>query len=78
MLILIRLLFFLTAFITFGAALEIRARRKTGEAIKCLISSHPKTTRVTHDNQEIDISIAEVQIDDHLRLRPGEKISVDG
>ncbi|WP_264769362.1 heavy metal translocating P-type ATPase [Coxiella burnetii] len=68
----------LIAFITFGAALEIRARGKTGEAIKRLIGLQPKTARVIRDDQEIDIPIAEVQIDDHLRVRPGEKIPVDG
>ncbi len=58
--------------------MEIRARGKTGEAIKRLIGLQPKTARVIRDDQEIDIPIAEVQIDDHLRVRPGEKIPVDG
>ncbi len=53
------------------------ARAKTGEAIKRLIGLQPRTARVIRDDQEIDIPIAEVQIGDHLHVRPGGKIPVD-
>ncbi len=68
----------LIAFITFGAALEVRARGKTSEAIKRLIGLQPKTARVIRDGEEIDVPIEEIQAGDRLRVRPGEKIAVDG
>jgi len=68
----------LIAFITFGAALEIRARGKTSEAIKKLIGLSPKTARVIRGDKEVDIPIKEVQLGDRLRVRPGEQLPVDG
>lgn len=64
--------------INFGSALEMRARGKTSEAIKRLIGLQPKTTRVMRDGKEMDIPISEVGLDETLRVRPGEKIAVDG
>jgi len=64
--------------INFGAALEMRARGKTSEAIKRLIGLQPKTARVIRDGVEQDIPIAEVVLRDTLRVRPGERIAVDG
>ncbi len=66
------------ALINFGSALEMRARGKTSEAIKRLIGLQPKTARVMRDGQELDVPIEQVGLDDTLRLRPGEKIAVDG
>ncbi|MCK4870948.1 MAG: copper-translocating P-type ATPase [Gammaproteobacteria bacterium] len=66
------------AFIDLGAALEQRARSKTSEAIRKLVGLQPKTARVLRGNKEIDITISEVIIGDKLRVRPGEKIPVDG
>ncbi|MBI5612212.1 MAG: copper-translocating P-type ATPase [Gammaproteobacteria bacterium] len=66
------------ALINLGQALEMRARGKTSEAIKRLIGLQPKTARVVRDGREIDIPIAEVGLDDSVRVRPGEKIPVDG
>ena len=66
------------ALINFGSALEMRARGKTSEAIKRLIGLQPKTARVIRDGQEMDIPIGEVGLDETLRVRPGEKIAVDG
>lgn len=66
------------ALINFGAALELRARGKTSEAIKRLIGLQPKTARVIHGGIEQDIPIDEVGLDDTLRVRPGERIAVDG
>lgn len=68
----------LISFITFGAALEVRARRKTFDAIRHLMDLSPKTARVVRDNHEIDIPVEDVQVGVLLRVRPGEKIPVDG
>ncbi len=64
--------------INLGLALEIRARGRTSEAIKRLIGLQAKTARVQRDGQEIDIPIEAVQLNDRVRVRPGEKIPVDG
>jgi Cu+-exporting ATPase len=66
------------ALINLGQALEMRARGKTSEAIKRLIGLQPKTARVIRDGAERDIPISEVGLDETLRVRPGEKIPVDG
>lgn len=66
------------ALINFGSALEMRARGKTSEAIKRLIGLQPKTARVVRDGVEVDVPIAEVGLDETVRVRPGEKIPVDG
>ena len=64
--------------INLGLALEVKARGRTSEAIKRLIGLQAKTARVIRDNKEIDITIAEVLVGDKIRVRPGEKIPVDG
>ncbi|MBD2859868.1 copper-translocating P-type ATPase [Spongiibacter sp. KMU-158] len=64
--------------INLGLALELKARGRTSEAIKRLIGLQAKTARVIRDGKERDIPIENVQIDDHVRVRPGEKIPVDG
>jgi len=66
------------ALINFGSALEMRARGKTSEAIRRLIGLQPKTARVVRNGIEQDIPIEEVGLDETLRVRPGEKIAVDG
>lgn len=66
------------ALINFGSALEMRARGKTSEAIKRLIGLQPKTARVVREGKEIDIPIEQVGLGETLRVRPGEKIPVDG
>ncbi len=66
------------ALINLGQAIEMRARGKTSEAIKRLIGLQPKTARVIRDGKEIDIPISEVGLDETIRVRPGEKIPVDG
>jgi Cu+-exporting ATPase len=66
------------ALINFGSALEMRARGKTSEAIKRLIGLQPKTARVIRDGVELDVPIEEVGLEETLRVRPGEKIPVDG
>lgn len=66
------------AFINLGSALEMRARGKTSQAIKRLIGLQPKTATVLRDGEEISIPIESLQIDDIVRVRPGEKVPVDG
>jgi len=66
------------AFINLGSALEMRARGKTSQAIKRLIGLQPKTARVVRGGNEVDIPIERVALNDVIRVRPGEKIPVDG
>ena len=66
------------ALINFGSALEMRARGKTSQAIQRLIGLSPTTARVVRNGEEIDIPIEEVGLNETLRVRPGEKIAVDG
>ncbi len=64
--------------ILLGRYFEAKAKAGTSEAIKKLIGLAPKTARVIRDGQETDLPIAEVVIGDVIRVRPGEKIAVDG
>ncbi|HHH49305.1 MAG TPA: copper-translocating P-type ATPase [Gammaproteobacteria bacterium] len=66
------------ALINLGGALEMRARGKTSEAIKRLIGLAPKTARVVREGRELDVPIEQVGLGETLRVRPGEKIPVDG
>ena len=64
--------------INLGLALELRARGRTSEAIKRLIGLQAKTARVIRDGQERDVPIEDVLMGDRVRVRPGEKVPVDG
>ena len=64
--------------INLGAALELKAKGKASAAIKRLIGLQVNTARVIRNKQEIDIDIELVQLKDLVRVRPGEKIPVDG
>ncbi len=66
------------ALVNIGHVLEARARGKTNQAIEKLLSLQAKTARVLRDGKEIDIPIKEVEVGDVVRVRPGEKIPVDG
>jgi Cu+-exporting ATPase len=66
------------AFINLGSGLETRARGKTSSAIRRLIGLQPRTARVIRDGLETDIPIELVGLGETLRVRPGEKIPVDG
>lgn len=66
------------AFINLGAGLETRARGKTSHAIRHLMGLQPRTARVLRNKIEQDIAIEEVGLGETLRVRPGEKIAVDG
>lgn len=65
--------------ILLGQVLELRARSRTGAAIKALLGLAPKTARkIFDDGREEDIPLEHVQVGDRLRVRPGEKVPVDG
>jgi Cu+-exporting ATPase len=66
------------AFINLGSGLETLARGKTSSAIRQLIGLQPRTARVIRNGEEIDIAIEQVGLGETLRVRPGEKIAVDG
>jgi len=62
-----------------GQVLELRARSQTGAAIRALLGLAPKTARRVHDDgREEDVPLDQVQPGDRLRIRPGEKVPVDG
>ena len=62
-----------------GQMLELRARSRTSLAIKALLGLAPKTARrIRDDGSEEDVPLADVQVGDRLRVRPGEKVPVDG
>ncbi|CAM4100443.1 heavy metal translocating P-type ATPase [Bordetella tumulicola] len=64
--------------ILLGRMLEARAKGRTGAAIKRLIGLQPRTARVLRQGQLQDIAIEQVQAGDHVVVRPGEKIPIDG
>jgi len=62
-----------------GQVLELRARSQTGAAIKALLGLAPETARrIREDGSEEDVPLDQVQVGDRLRVRPGEKVPVDG
>jgi len=64
--------------INLGLALELRARGKTSEAVKRLIGLEAKSASVIRDNKEVKVNIEQVQLGELIKIRPGEKIPVDG
>ncbi|MFV9676947.1 MAG: heavy metal translocating P-type ATPase [Methanosarcinales archaeon] len=68
----------LASFLTIGRYMEARAKGRTSEAIKKLVGLQPKTATVIRDNREMKIPIEDVQIDDIVVVKPGDKIPVDG
>lgn len=64
--------------ILLGRYLEVKAKAHTSDAIKKLLHLQAKTARVVRNGKEVDIPIEEVKVDDIIRVRPGEKIPVDG
>ena len=61
-----------------GQMLELRARSKTGHALRALLNLAPKMARVVTAGQETDVPLEQVRVGQQLRVRPGEKIPVDG
>ena len=68
----------ITVLVLLGQVLELRARSRTGSAIRALLGLAPNTAHVIRDGQEHNVSLDQVQKGDQLRVRPGEKIPVDG
>ena len=69
----------ITTLVLLGQVLELRARSQTSSAIRALLGLAPKTARrVERDGSERDVPLSEIQIGDRLRVRPGEKVPVDG
>ncbi|MDF1530607.1 MAG: heavy metal-binding domain-containing protein, partial [Sedimenticola sp.] len=69
----------ITALVLLGQVLELRARSRTNEAIKLLLGLAPNTARIVHpDGTEKDVPMESVMPGDILRVRPGEKVPVDG
>lgn len=69
----------ITALVLLGQVLELRARQRTGQAIRALLNLSPKTARrIESDGREEDVPLEVVMVGDRLRIRPGEKIPVDG
>ncbi|MBI4346945.1 MAG: HAD-IC family P-type ATPase, partial [Elusimicrobia bacterium] len=68
----------ITTLALLGQVLELKARHKTSGAIRALLGLSPKTARRHADGREEEIPLAEVRAGDRLRIRPGEKIPVDG
>jgi P-type Cu+ transporter len=67
------------ALVLLGQVLELRARAATGKAIRALLNLAPKTARrIAADGTETEVPLAEVIAGDHLRIRPGEAVPVDG
>jgi len=69
----------ITVLVLLGQVLELRAREQTSSALRTLAGLAPKTARrVSADGHEEDIDIAQIAVGDSLRVRPGEKVPVDG
>src|SRR5439155_3048342 len=68
----------ITTLILLGQLIEAKARSRTGHAIKALLGFAAKTAHRIHDGQEQEIAVDKIQKDDVLRVRPGEKVPIDG
>lgn len=68
----------ITVLAIFGEYLQERARRRTGQAVKALLGLAPKTARLVRDDGDVDVLLERIQVGDLLRVRPGEKVPLDG
>jgi Cu+-exporting ATPase len=68
----------ITVLVLLGQMLELKARSRTGSAIRALLDLAPNIAHVVRDGGEQDVPLNEVQTGDRLRVRPGEKVPVDG
>src|SRR5581483_43396 len=68
----------ITVLVLLGQVLELRARGRTSSALRQLLGLAPRTARVVRDGAERDLPITDVRVGDVCRVRPGEKVPVDG
>jgi len=68
----------ITTLVLLGQVLELRARQRTGSAIRELMSLAPTSAHLLRNGVETDVALERVQVGDTLRVRPGEKVPVDG
>ncbi|HYY30515.1 MAG TPA: copper-translocating P-type ATPase [Chthoniobacterales bacterium] len=68
----------ITVLVLLGQLLEARARSQTGQAIRALVGLAPKTAHRVRDGKEEEVPVDEIQKGDVLRVRPGEKVPIDG
>jgi P-type Cu+ transporter len=69
----------ITVLVLLGQVLELQARSRTNSAIRALLSLAPKTARrIAPNGTETDVALAEIQVGDRIRIRPGEKVPTDG
>jgi Cu+-exporting ATPase len=68
----------ITVLVLLGQILELRAREATGGAIRALLDLTPKTARRVNDDGDEDVGLDQIAVGDLLRVRPGEKVPVDG
>lgn len=66
------------AFISLGRFFEARAKRRAGHAMRALLELGAKDARIVRDGTEVMVPVDQVVVGDHLRIRPGEKVPVDG
>lgn len=66
------------ALVLMGRWLELKAKKRTAASIKALVGLAPTTARVLRDGAEVDVPIGQVVVGDQVRVRPGEKLPVDG
>ena len=68
----------ITVLVLLGQVLELRARDRTGSAIRQLLGLAPTTASVVRENGDIDVPLGEVRVGDRCRVRPGDRVPVDG
>ncbi len=68
----------ITVLVLLGQMLELKARSRTGSAIRALLDLAPRTARVLRDGEESEVPLDQVVVGNQLRVRPGEKVPVDG
>ena len=66
------------AFLQFGHALEVRAKRTTSEAISSLVGLRARSAMVVREEQEVEVPVSLLRLGDSIRVRPGEKVPIDG
>jgi Cu2+-exporting ATPase len=68
----------LVTFVLFGHWMEMKSRRGTSDALRALFDIVPPTARLIRDGREVEVPTAEIVVGDEIRLRPGDKVPVDG